>query len=130
MLHWLAPSVAVLALGWSARALGRGGRERGQAVSAIELILSMAAGVFRAAPDWPGTAGRTMPPSLEQAARLRAGRHLDGAGRVEPGRRLDEGPSRLGSAVVAGLAAKRFGRAWVCILVGMGMYWLLRLVRG
>jgi branched-subunit amino acid transport protein len=42
--------------------------------------------------------------------------------------RPDEGSVRLVAAAVAGLACRQTGRAWVCIVVGMAVYWLLRLV--
>ena len=41
--------------------------------------------------------------------------------------RSDEGSIRLVAVVGAGLIARRTGRVWVCILVGMALYWLLRL---
>jgi branched-subunit amino acid transport protein len=41
-----------------------------------------------------------------------------------------EGGLRLVAASCAGLAVWRLQRLWVGILVGMGMFWLLRLVSG
>lgn len=40
--------------------------------------------------------------------------------------RPDEAPIRLVAVVGGGLAARRTGRAWVCILGGMALYWLVR----
>lgn len=38
------------------------------------------------------------------------------------------GIDRLAAAAGAALVAHRTGRMWVCILSGMALYWLLRLV--
>lgn len=37
-----------------------------------------------------------------------------------------EAPLRLAAAFGAGFAARRTGRAWVCIVAGMALYWGLR----
>lgn len=39
--------------------------------------------------------------------------------------RADAGSARLAAALVAGVVTWRTGRLWVCILVGMSVYWLL-----
>jgi len=92
------------------------------------LIVSMAAGIFALRFAGLALAGRTLPPLLERALGYVPVATLTALVVSSLVGRLDEGPSRLAAAVVAGLAAQRFGRAWVCILVGMAVYWLSRYV--
>jgi branched-subunit amino acid transport protein len=96
-------------------------------MSILLLILAMAVGVYGLRLAGLLLAGATVPPAWERAlgfvpvATLTALVVSSLAGRPE------EGSVRLVAATVAGLAARQTGRAWVCILVGMALYWLLRL---
>jgi branched-subunit amino acid transport protein len=96
-------------------------------LSALELILSLAAGIFGLRLAGLALAGATLPPTLERALGFVPVATLTALVVSSLVGRLDEGPSRLVAAVAAGLAARRTGRAWVCILVGVAVYWLLRL---
>jgi branched-subunit amino acid transport protein len=95
-------------------------------MSILLLILAMAVGVYGLRLAGLLLAGATVPPAWERAlgfvpvATLTALVVSSLAGRPE------EGSVRLVAATVAGLAARQTGRAWVCILVGMAFYWLLR----
>jgi branched-subunit amino acid transport protein len=104
--------------------------QRGPTVSTIELILAMAGGIFTLRLAGLALAGATLPPALARGLGFVPIATLTALVVSSLVGRLDEGPTRLLAAVVAGLAAKRFGRAWVCILVGMAAYWLARFVTG
>jgi branched-subunit amino acid transport protein len=99
-------------------------------MSSIELILGLAGGIFALRLAGLALAGATLPPALERGLGFVPVATLTALVVSSLVGRLDEGPIRLLAAVVAGVAASRFGRAWVCIAVGMTVYWLVRLVTG
>ena len=91
------------------------------------LIVAMAVGVYALRLGGLLLAGRSVPPTWERALGFVPVATLTALVVSSLAGRPDEGPVRLVAAVGAGLAARRTGRAWVCILVGMAVYWLLRL---
>jgi len=97
-------------------------------MSPFELILSMAAGIFALRLAGLALADRALPPTLERALGFVPVATLTALVVSSLAGRPDEAPSRLTAAVVAGVVAKRFGRAWVCILVGLAVYWAPRLL--
>lgn len=42
--------------------------------------------------------------------------------------RPEEAAPRLSAALVAGFVVYLTGRIWLCIVAGLGLYWLLRLI--
>ena len=96
-------------------------------MSALGLILSMALGVYALRLGGLLLAGARVPPAWEQALGFVPVATLTGLVVSSLAARPDEGAIRLVAAAAAGLAAWRTGRAWVCILSGMALYWLLRL---
>jgi branched-subunit amino acid transport protein len=97
-------------------------------VSAIELILSMAAGIFALRLAGLALADHALPPTLERALGFVPVATLTALVVSSLAGRPDEAPSRLTAAVAAGVVARRFGRAWLCIIVGLAVYWTLRLL--
>jgi branched-subunit amino acid transport protein len=97
-------------------------------VSPIELLLSLAAGIFGLRLTGLALAGRTLPPTLERALGFVPVATLTALVVSSLAGRPDEAPTRVAAAAVAGMAARRFGRAWLCILVGLAVYWALRLL--
>jgi branched chain amino acid efflux pump len=97
-------------------------------VDPLTLILGLAAGIFGLRLSGLALAGATIPPPIERALGFVPVATLTALVVASLVGRLDEAPSRLTAAIVAGLAARRFGKAWVCILVGMAVYGLLRLI--
>ena len=93
----------------------------------LELIVSLAAGIFGLRLVGLALAGASIPPSLERALGFVPVATLTALVVSSLVGRLDEGPTRLLAAVVAGIAAYRTRRGWVCIVVGVAVYWLLRL---
>lgn len=96
-------------------------------MSALGLILTMALGVYALRLGGLLLAGARVPPAWEQALGFVPVATLTGLVVSSLAGRPDEGAIRLVVAAAAGLAAWRTGRAWVCILSGMALYWLLRL---
>ena len=88
-------------------------------MSPLELIVSLAAGIFGLRLAGLALAGATLPPTVERALGFVPVATLTALVVSSLAGRLDEGPSRLVAAAVAALAARRTGRAWVCILVGV-----------
>lgn len=97
-------------------------------MSGLELILPLAAGILGLRIAGLALSGATVLPTLERALGFVPVAALTGLVVSSMVGRLDEGPTRLVAAAAAGFAARRSGRAWVCILVGIAVYWLLRLV--
>ena len=97
-------------------------------MSALMLILGMAVGVYALRLAGLLLAGAAVPPAWERALGFVPVATLTALVVSSLAGRPDEGPARLVAAVCAGLAARRTGRAWVCILVGMALYGLLRLI--
>jgi branched-subunit amino acid transport protein len=95
-----------------------------------ELIVSMAGGIFVLRMAGLALAGATLPPTMERALGFVPIATLTALVVSSLVGRPDEGPTRLLAAAVGGLVAWRFGRAWVCIVVGMAVYWLARSVTG
>jgi branched-subunit amino acid transport protein len=97
-------------------------------MSHLPTILSMAVGVFALRIGGLALAGARVPPAWERALGFVPVATLTALVVASLAGRPDEAPIRLLAAVAAGLAARRTGRAWVCIVVGMAVYGLLRLV--
>jgi branched-subunit amino acid transport protein len=97
-------------------------------MSPVELILSLAAGIFALRLTGLALADRSLPPTLERALGFVPVATLTALVVSSLAGRPDEAPTRVTAAVVAGVAARRFGRAWVCILIGLAVYWALRLL--
>ena len=96
-------------------------------MSALGPILGMAVGVYALRLAGFLLAGVGVPPAWERALGFVPVATLTALVVSSLAGRPDEGPARLLAAAVAGLAAWHTGRAWVCIVVGMALYWLLRL---
>ena len=96
-------------------------------MSVLGLILAMAGGVYALRLAGLLLAGATVPPAWERALGFVPVATLTALVVSSLAGRPDEGPARLVAAAAGGLAARRSGRAWVCIVVGMALYWLLRL---
>ena len=96
-------------------------------MSMLLLILTMAVGVYGLRLAGLLLAGATVRPAWERALGFVPVATLTALVVSSLGGRPEEGSVRLVAATVAGLAARQTGRAWVCILVGMALYWLLRL---
>jgi branched-subunit amino acid transport protein len=97
-------------------------------MSPLELILSLAAGIFGLRLVGLTLGGATLPPTVERALGFVPVATLTALIVSSLVGRLDEGPSRIVAAVAAGLAARQTGKAWVCIVVGVAVYWAFRLV--
>ena len=97
-------------------------------MSALVPILAMAGSVYSLRIAGLLLAGRTVPPSWERALGFVPVATLTALVVSSLIGRTDEAPVRLVAALAAGLVGRRSGRAWLCILVGMALYWLLRLV--
>jgi branched-subunit amino acid transport protein len=97
-------------------------------MSPLELILTLAAGIFGLRLAGLTLGGATLPPTVERALGFVPVATLTALIVSSLVSRLDEGPSRLIAAAMAGLVMRRTGKVWVCILVGVAVYWPLRLV--
>lgn len=95
-------------------------------MSAVGLILAMAAGVYALRLTGLLLANASVPPAWERALGFVPVATLTALVVSSLVGRPDEGPVRLAAAAVGALAARRTGRTWVCIAVGMAVYWLLR----
>jgi branched-subunit amino acid transport protein len=96
-------------------------------MSALGPILGMAAGVYLLRLAGFLLAGAAVPPAWERALGFVPVATLTALVVASLAGRPDEGPARLVAAAGAGIAAWRIGRAWVCIAVGLALYWTLRL---
>ncbi|HYU18059.1 MAG TPA: AzlD domain-containing protein [Chloroflexota bacterium] len=96
-------------------------------MSELTPILGMAAAVYALRLAGLLLASAAVPPAWERALGFVPVATLTALVVSSLAGRPDEAPARVVAATGAGLAAWRTGRAWVCILVGMAVYWLLRL---
>jgi branched-subunit amino acid transport protein len=97
-------------------------------LSTLELILAMAVGVYALRLSGLLLAGAKLPSTWERALGFVPIATLTALVVSSLTSRPDEGLPRLVAAAAAGLAARGSGRAWICIGIGMAIYWLLRLV--
>ncbi len=97
-------------------------------MTTVAAIAGMAVAVYAVRIGGLLLAGRSIPGTFERVlafvpvATLTAFVVMSLAGRPE------EGLPRLIAAAAAGIAVWRTRRVWVCLVVGMGVYGLLRLV--
>ncbi len=99
-------------------------------MSAVETTLLLAAGVFALRLSGLTLAGAAVPPAWERAlgfvpvATLTAlvVSALTGSG--------SEAPMRVLAVAGAAIVAHRTRQTWLCILIGVALYWLLRLAHG
>lgn len=91
-------------------------------------ILGMAVGVYMLRIGGFALAGVPIPPTWERALTFVPIATLTALVFSSLSSYPDELPIRLLAAIGAGLAARRFGKMWVCIVSGMVLYWMLRLV--
>jgi branched-subunit amino acid transport protein len=96
-------------------------------MSILGLILSMACAVYTLRLAGFLLAEREIPPTWEHALGFVPVATLTALVVASLAGHSDEGSIRLVAVAGAGLIARRTGRVWVCILVGMALYWLLRL---
>jgi len=94
----------------------------------LGLILGMALAVYTLRLAGFLLAEKSIPPSVERALGFVPIATLTALVVTSLAGRSDEAPVRLVAVAGAGIIAWRTGRAWACILVGMALYWLLRLV--
>lgn len=97
-------------------------------MSTVWLILGMGAGVY--ALRLTGLALRevAVPPSWERALGFVPVALLTALVVVSLAGRVDDGGTRLLALVGAAIVAHGTGQMWACILSGMALYWLLRLI--
>ena len=97
-------------------------------MNSIVAILAMAVGVYGIRIGGMLLAGRSMPGSWDRGLTLVPVATLTALVVVSLVGRPDEAWPRLVAAAVAGVVAWRVRRVWACLVVGLGVYWLLRLV--
>jgi branched-subunit amino acid transport protein len=97
-------------------------------MSPIELILSLAAGIFTLRVAGLALSDQALPPTLERVLGFVPVATLTALVVSSLAGRPDEAPGRLMAAVAAGVLAWRFRRPWICIVVGMAVYWAARLL--
>jgi branched-subunit amino acid transport protein len=97
-------------------------------VSTVATVLGMAAGVYAVRIGGLLLAGRAIPRSWERGMTFVPVATLTALVVVSLAGRPDEAGPRLVAATVAGIAAWRVRRVWVCLVVGLGVYGILRLV--
>lgn len=97
-------------------------------MSPIELIVSLAAGIFSLRLAGLALADQALPPTLERVLGFVPVATLTALVVSSLAGRPDEVPGRLTAAVAAGLMAWRFRRPWVCIVAGLVVYWAMRLL--
>jgi branched-subunit amino acid transport protein len=95
-------------------------------MSALGLILVMAVGVYAVRLAGLLLANASVPPAWERALGFVPVATLTALVVSSLVGRPDDGPVRLVAAAAGALAARRTGRTWMCIVVGMALYWLLR----
>jgi branched-subunit amino acid transport protein len=91
-------------------------------------ILGMAVGIYMLRIGGFALAGAPIPASWERALTFVPIATLTALVTSSLISYPDETPIRLLAALGAGLAARRFGKTWVCIVSGMVFYWMLRMV--
>jgi branched-subunit amino acid transport protein len=96
-------------------------------MSTLGLILGMAVAIYTLRLAGFLLAERGLPPTWERALGFVPVATLTALVVASLAGRADEGPMGLVAVAGAAFVAWRTGRAWVCILVGMALYWLLRL---
>ena len=96
-------------------------------MSTLSLILGMALAAYTLRLTGLLLAARGLPPTWERVLGCVPVATLTALIVASLSSRSDEAPLRLVAVASAGVVARRTGRAWVCILVGMALYWLLRL---
>jgi branched-subunit amino acid transport protein len=97
-------------------------------MNTIVAILAMAAGVYAIRIGGMLLAGRSIPDSWDRGLTLVPVATLTALVVVSLAGRPDEAGPRLVAATVAGVVAWRVRRVWACLVVGLGVYWLLRFV--
>lgn len=97
-------------------------------MSALWPILGMAAGVYALRLAGLALRDLALPPGWERALRLLPVALLTALIVLNLTGQAEGSTSRLAAAAGAGLVAYRTGRMWACILSGMVLYWLLRLI--
>jgi branched-subunit amino acid transport protein len=95
-------------------------------MSTLELILGMALAVYTLRLAGFLLAARGIPPTWERALGFVPVATLTALVVASLAGRADEAPIRLMAVAGAGFVAWRTGRAWMCILIGTALYWLLR----
>jgi branched-subunit amino acid transport protein len=96
-------------------------------MSTVVAILVMATGVYVVRLGGLLLAGRSIPRSWDRVLTLVPVATLTALVVVSLAGRADEAWPRAAAAVAAGVAAWRERQVWVCLVVGLGVYWLLRL---
>lgn len=99
-------------------------------MSTLELILAMAACVYALRVSGLLLAGATIPVAWERALTFVPVATLTTLVVSSLAGHPGDGLPRLVALAGAGLAARRTGRAWVCIAGGLAVYWAVRLAWG
>lgn len=97
-------------------------------MSTAVAVLAMAAGVYAVRIGGLLLGGRSIPRAWDRGLSLVPVATLTALVVVSLAGRADEAWPRVAAATVAGVVAWRVRRVWVCLLVGLGVYWVLRLV--
>lgn len=97
-------------------------------MSTVATVLGMAVGVYAVRLGGLLLAGRAFPRAWERGLTYVPVATLTALVVVSLAGRPDEVGPRLVAALVAGVVAWRVRRVWVCLVVGLGVYGLLRLV--
>ena len=99
-------------------------------MSTLALLLSMAAGVYAIRLSGFALSDRLVPAGVRQALGFTPVAIFTALVVSGLTGRPDDWPMRLIAAVAAGLVAYHTRQVWGCILSGMVVYWLLRLLPG
>ena len=97
-------------------------------MNVVWAILGMGAGVYALRLAGLALPDVTMPPTWERALRFVPIALLTALVVSSLAGPAGGEPARLVAAGCAALVARRTGKMWTCILSGMALYWLLRLV--
>lgn len=97
-------------------------------MSAMWVILGMGAGVYALRLAGLALPDAAVSPALERALGFVPVALLTALVMSSLAVPADGGADRLVAVVGAALVARRTGRMWACILSGMALFWLLRLV--
>jgi branched-subunit amino acid transport protein len=91
-------------------------------------VLGMAVGIYMLRISGFALAGAPIPASWERALTFVPIATLTALVTSSLISYPDETPIRLLAALGASVAARRFGKTWVCIASGMVVYWVLRMM--
>lgn len=97
-------------------------------MTALWLVLAMAAAVYALRVSGFLLAGATIPPGWERALGFLPVAVLTALVVSTLSGPAEGGAARLAAAGGAALIQRLTGRMWACILGGLALYWLLRLV--